>query len=321
MTTRHYDFHGVRLVVRADAVELADAIDDRLRHFAAEPEPGEPDLRLDFRYEAAHSVERPVGRARTVYEPAVGEVSYYPDADALYLEHLESVRQVTVPESGRAVASILPAARADLWLLSRPLVTLPLLESLKRRGLHGVHAAGGALDGRGVLIAGASGSGKSTVALALARDGFAMLGDDMVFLRRRGDDLEALAFPEEFDLTDETAAMFPELAAVAAAEPRDGWPKKQVRVERALAARIARSCTPALVLFTRIVDAPVSRLEPIEPAEALLELAPNVLLTRPEPSQRHLDALGALVAETRCYRLLAGRDVLELPRLIRAALD
>ena len=42
-----------------------------------------------------------------------------------------------------------------------------------------VHGAAVAVDGRGVLIVGGSGRGKSTTALACARAGFSYLGDDM----------------------------------------------------------------------------------------------------------------------------------------------
>ena len=51
--------------------------------------------------------------------------------------------------------------------------------------------------------------------------------------------------------------------------------------------------------------------------EALLELAPNVLLTEPRSSQAHLDVLAALVRETACYRLETGRDFHVLPTLLR----
>jgi hypothetical protein len=42
--------------------------------------------------------------------------------------------------------------------------------------------------------------------------------------------------------------------------------------------------------------------------EALLELAPNVLLTEMRSSQAHLDALADLVGASACYRLETGRD-------------
>jgi hypothetical protein len=50
-----------------------------------------------------------------------------------------------------------------------------------------------------------------------------------------------------------------------------------------------------------------SVLTPFDKGAALLELAPNVLLTDPESSQAHLNALNRLVQDCACYRLDTGR--------------
>jgi hypothetical protein len=50
--------------------------------------------------------------------------------------------------------------------------------------------------------------------------------------------------------------------------------------------------------------------------EALLELAPNVLLTEATSSRAHLEVLGSLARQCRCYRLEAGRDIETLPHLL-----
>lgn len=56
-----------------------------------------------------------------------------------------------------------------------------------------VHASCVALDGRGVLILGPSGSGKSSLALALMAFGARLVSDDRVALRRDGPRLIAAA--------------------------------------------------------------------------------------------------------------------------------
>ena len=56
-----------------------------------------------------------------------------------------------------------------------------------------VHASTVASDGRAVVISGASGSGKSDLALPLLDRGFALVSDDQTMLRRDGDRLIASA--------------------------------------------------------------------------------------------------------------------------------
>lgn len=54
-----------------------------------------------------------------------------------------------------------------------------------------LHASCVALDGRAVLITGASGSGKSALALGLIARGAGLIADDRTILTRRGPDLIA----------------------------------------------------------------------------------------------------------------------------------
>ncbi len=71
-----------------------------------------------------------------------------------------------------------PAAQACGDLRAQP-ATYAIASWLESPTVQLVHAGAVALDGRGVLIVGVSGRGKSTTALACAQSGFSFLGDDM----------------------------------------------------------------------------------------------------------------------------------------------
>lgn len=58
-----------------------------------------------------------------------------------------------------------------------------------------LHASAVAIAGRGVLLLGASGSGKSALALRLIALGAALVGDDRVVVSRAGDGLLLAAHP------------------------------------------------------------------------------------------------------------------------------
>jgi hypothetical protein len=298
-----YSFHGLSLRVSAPD-EVRRAFHAR---FAALPPDGvggdrPPDLLFEV---VSQDLERPEG-ARTVYEPPLGEVVYHDGRDLLYLRQ-GSLSALCEPAAGRVRFSAPSPQGEDLWILSHPLLSVPMMELLKRRGLFGIHAAGADLDGRALVLAGTSGSGKSTLSVALARAGFGFLGDDTLFL----DGLRVLAFPDEIDLTEESVSFFPDLQF---APPPLGWRKRQLRADET---RIVWESTPSLLVFPRVSGRPRSELRPIDPGEALLELAPNVLLTEPVSSQAHLDALAGLARASRCYRLETGTDLDEAVRLLR----
>lgn len=313
-----YTFHGLKLRVTVPEghEEILGSFHARLAALSPDGS-GPADIRLEVQAGPRHLLERPDG-ARTVYDPPVGEVVYDDAGDRLYLEHGPRLRALCEPVSGRAAFSVLQPEAEDLWVLSHPLLSVPLLELCKRRGLFGIHAAGVSLHDRAMVLAGTSGSGKSTLSLALTRDGFDFLGDDTLFLSRgsRQPELRVLAFPDEVDLTEQTVSFFPGIVPWLAPQPA-GWRKRQLRAEEAFGARISWDCEPAVLVFPRVSGRPVSELRPIDPGEALFELAPNVLLTEPRSSQAHLDALAELARLSRCYRLETGTDLNDAVRLLR----
>jgi hypothetical protein len=316
--TTCYTFHGLRINISGDAVVSA-SIHSRLKQFATN---GHEASDLTFEFYAVpdgkrHSVDQPTGRVRPVYEFPCGEVLYVAAQDQLYLNYEDRVRVLCDLVRGHAQVSLLQPEVDNLWLASHLMFTVPLIESLKRHGRYSLHAAGLCIDGQGLLVAGASGSGKSTLTVALLRAGFGFLGDDMIFLSPGQDGLRALAFPDEIDLTDETARLFPELHYLLRSPKNHGWRKRQVRAEEVYEVNTIWECKPAVIVFPSIANAEKSVLKPIDRGEALLELVPNILLTEVRSSQAHLNVLGQLVKESECYRLEAGRDFDALPILLR----
>src|SRR5690606_19121315 len=109
---------------------------------------------------------------------------------------------------------------------------------------------------------------------------------------------------------------FPELAGGDWARQVAEEEKWSVAVDRLFPGQSSEGCTPRVLVFPRIVDAPESRLVEIGRAAALHEVArQSALLTvDPDVTPRHLDVLQRLVRQTVHYRLLSGRDLIEDPR-------
>lgn len=320
---RSYVFNGLNLTISSDSPRVLTALQARLRHFSSQGQ-GPSDLCFTFLSvptKMHHWVVPPQERTRLIYDWPTGEVVYANSTDQLYLTDEERVRVLCAPSRGKVQVSVCASARDHLWLLSHPLFTIPLVECLKRRGYYSLHAAGLWHNGKGLLLPGQSGAGKSTLALALVRAGWGFLGDDLLFLQRGQADLQAFAFPDEVDVTEDTVRMFPELHTLLQQPTAPGWPKRQVQVEEFYATAISRVCRPAVLVFPRITHTARSVLIPLTSDVALLELVPNVLLTTPRASQAHLDVLAELVNTSMCYRLEMGRDIDALPKLLEALME
>jgi hypothetical protein len=313
------DLYGLRADLHADGAVLR-ALAARLETFPASfASHADLVFTVDVaRSAVAHVVRRAGEGSRVVYESPAGEVRYDEDADVLSIVHREGVRVECAIGAGEVLASVRVPGPPSPWLLSRPMFSLPLMELLKRRGRFGLHAAGVALGDAAILAPGQSGAGKSTLAFALARDGFELLGDDLVFLTRDHDALRALPFADEIELGDEASALFSELASPAAAVR--GWPKRRWS-PRALGLSVARPSAPRVLLFPTPVRSAQSRVLPITNDSALLELLPNVILTDRESCEAHVDVLEELVRTSDCYRLETGHDLVALPALVRKLVD
>lgn len=325
-STSHYDFHGLPICVSADDPVVLSDIDRRLFAFRSK-RTSESMIRFDFHTRSLMDwVDRPspAKDARPVYDGSGSQVTYSESQEQLYMEVEDRITASGDCCSGYVRVTCRPRdgqiSSRDRWLLSHPILTLPLLELLKRRNLYNVHASCASIEGRAIVLPGSSGSGKSTLAVALALAGFEFQGDDMLFLANTSAGPQVRAFPDEIDISTETAMFFPELAHLAQTPRRAGWPKHGIRAESDLGARVVLEAQPAVVVFPTIAAAKESRLAPIGQSEALLELLPNVLLTDREAALAHVDALNELVERTPCFRLFTGRDWTETSRLLRSTL-
>ena len=321
-STRTYGFHGLQLRVSSSAA-IATCLDAR---FQMLPSHGECAQTIFFDFESvpntkAHRFGKPPGRAKPFYELEGGDASYFATEDQLYLCYQDRVRVLCMPGSGCALFSVCDPEIDNLWIASHLLFTLCLVEILKRRGMYSVHAGGFSANGKCLLIPGTSGAGKSTLTVASLRANFDYMSDDMVFLNARTDGFRVLAFPEEVDVSDQTAGFFPELSFLLRAPKRHGWRKRQIHPIQVYGAKVAQEARPAAVVIPRIAQAESSVVTRMEPDEALLEMVPNVLLTEASSCRAHLDALSGLVASTPCYRLETGRDFDRLSVRFRELLE
>lgn len=315
-TSTRRDVHGVVVDVLTDAEDAGALVERRLGSFPASAEA--PDVRIELSSAAAGGVT-PAAGSRVVHETATGFVAYSDELDELWVVYGDLGTAHCVPATSSARLFVDRAAGEWEWVATRPLLTLCLLELLKRHGLFGVHAAGAAIDGRAAILAGASGSGKSTTALALLLDGWSLLGDDILFLRADGARPTVLGFPDEIDASPSTFGYFPSLGAAESWPMLRGYAKRQLAPDAVRPGGTIAQAEPAVILLPTL-GAERHALDPVDEGAALLELLPNVLLTHVALAQAHLDLLGALIRVCRPYRLSLGPALSGLSPLLAGAL-
>ena len=172
--------------------------------------------------------------------------------------------------------------------------------ALRTRGLYQLHASA-AVDPNGIawMFAGPSGVGKSTLAYALARQGWHILGDDGVVLEPRPTGPILHAWREPLQVSRWLSSEFPEMQG-RHGEAVAGDPRERIPIAPP---NIARHAPLGAIIFPR--RATIDRLTPMSQTMALAELivqSTQVLLADRE-TPRHFARLRDVVAEVPCFRL------------------
>lgn len=321
--TRSYCLPFIHLQVCCSAA-MASCLDARFRMFPTSVRRAEPEFCLEFRAVTGareHAVERPQGDARTFYEMPRGEASYFSRTDEMYISFGDGLRALCQPLSGQGIISVIETEPRNVFMASHLVLTLLLVEILRRQGWYSLHAAGFGEKGKAILIPGTSGAGKSTLSIALLRAKFDYLSDDMVFLARRDGGLVVRGLTEDVDVSEQTIRFFPELQFLLQSPTPDGFTKKQLRADATYGTRVVAELQPRVIILPRIAGTAESTIMSIGDDEAFREIVPNVLLTEPRACQSHLGALAELIKQADCYRLETGQDFDRIPTLLRALLD
>jgi hypothetical protein len=185
-----------------------------------------------------------------------------------------------------------------------------------------VHAGLVSRSGRGVLLAGPGGSGKSTSAITSACAGFDYLSEDLVGLQSLGNgfvghSLYSSTFVEPDHL--ERFALF-ERHAIKGRYPFEK--KRLVLLSQVPSLRFARACRIEAVVLPRVMHLPAARLRPASKGEALLTLAPSSLLVGEKSNGlQGFNALAKLVEQVPCYWLELGGALEEIPPILEGLLS
>ena len=210
------------------------------------------------------------------------------------------------------------ASRLPDWEQSFPLRTL-LNWLLAPSAASLAHAAVVCEGERGVLLAGAGGSGKSTTTVACLEIGLTTCGDDFVAVTG-GAEPRAHALFDTIKLDEPSLARFPHLAAHVANPDSAAGAKARIHLSDLSPPRLRSSCSLAAIVVPRVAPGGPTRIEPLPKTAALRALVPStVFLTRGAEIETAAK-LGALVRRLPTYALRIGGAPAEAAHALHALL-
>lgn len=248
-----------------------------------------------------------------------GEVIQY-NCDRIYtvVDIHTKVLNLFDKEQGLAIYWIHDAKDLPWWIGGSPL-QLILHWWMRGHGYQLTHAAAvGFLEG-GVLLAGKSGSGKSTTTLACMRAGMHYVSEDYCLI---GDlpDMWTYCVYNSAKIEEETLQWFPELKSHISNTERLPREKAFLFHHQFQPEKILPKCPLKALVSLKIEEAQDSYLEPIDTYQAVTALSTSTLwqLTHTGPSAFcHLKRIAESLP---CYLLHLGSDLMQAPKLIESLL-
>jgi hypothetical protein len=163
------------------------------------------------------------------------------------------------------------ARDSDYWRC----VLLPILLGVTSAaiGVSALHCACVVRNGYGLILGGASGAGKSSLATALSLNGFAYLSDDWTYFSRAGSAVHAWGLPIPIKLLPDTFRFFPQLSSANVSSSLNGElayevdPVVQFGVDRAL------FCQPRWVVFVERTESAGATFTRISSEDAFVRFA------------------------------------------------
>ncbi len=239
---------------------------------------------------------------------------------------------IAVHEAGSGAVTLVDRPACELLYRVPDVSTLPWWEraaplrpalfwALSGPGRHLVHA-GAVGDARrgGVLLAGAGGSGKTTVALAALAAGMAYVADDYLLLHTHPEPV-AWNMYGTAKLDAGHLARFPQLADAVSISADPVADEKAVLDVQALLPRSLVRSLPVRAVLVPHIRGGRARLRRASAGEALLALAPSTTFQMPFDDGQAVGSLANVARRVPAFGLDVGDDPDELAQALERVLD
>lgn len=319
---RHYHVHDLCLKIVSNQSDLLQLFDELWGCFHSLAFSGEPSLALSLY--AIPSERMPSFRIPenwSLYDHT-SQISCYLCDHALFYQYKRQGLFFADLEQGYGIGYItMPYSDQDILDMYQNIWLLALFHIMRAKGIFPLHASAAMFKEKGVLIAGASGQGKTTLLLHLLQEGFHYMADDTVFLRQNGNSSTMLSFPTSIRITAETAGFFPEISSFVTGTLPDRRGKYHIEPRKLSALPSVHSAIPAIVLLPEITAEEETGLLPISRIAAAMQCIPqNTPVNTLGMSRNNFDLLCRLFQQVHCYHVRLGRNMNTIGRQVADAM-
>jgi hypothetical protein len=224
------------------------------------------------------------------------------------------VWSIAATKSKQALCWVRDAGSLPEWEPAAPFRIL-LHVMAQAEDLQLAHGAAVTTAGRGLLLTGPGGSGKSTTTLALIMNGAATAGEDFVMLAPSNPPV-AYALYDTLKLTGLAAELCPEIMAAAANPKRPASEKARIHLCDVMPDRLRPSIELNALMLLRLGSGARTYIRPANAMAAMRALAPSSAFLLRVQMKETLARISAFVRSIPAYDVELSRDPIEAARAI-----
>jgi hypothetical protein len=219
----------------------------------------------------------------------------------------------------RAVAFVTEAMADDDVAFTTPFLDSLFCTCCATLGFLPLFSSSVAIDGQGILILGAPGSGKTTASYVLAKSGMQLVGDEGVFLERSGRTLRAWGGFWPIAFRADALQFFPELKGNTKPFAYHNFRYLHLEKNKILNSS-SQSVTPVACVFLERAGSSPLRVSALEPLELFRQVGDSLLFEEDSCFRPHQQAILNRLARLPGYRIVYGVDPADAAAAIRKLL-
>ncbi len=311
---RRYRIGGKSVLMRFAGPAMADLFSPAVEHLL-DPASSEPDLTVHIFDNRSSGATMPPAPWAPECHGQRGVIDGYNDE-----------RFFTTYEIGIDILQMFDAQRnaAIYWI--RDYEWIPYWESsfpmrailhwrFRNEPLQAVHAGAVGTASGGVLVAGKSGSGKSTTTLACLASGLLYAGDDYVLADVAGKPYVHSLYSTA-KLVPENCDRFPQMETLVSNPDKLGEQKALIYLQKHFPANIVKGFPLRAILLPRVTGFTDTTLAKAGAMDAFRAIAPTTLLHLTRATEEAARKISVLCRSLPVYWLDAGTDLAQIPRVI-----
>lgn len=227
---------------------------------------------------------------------------------ALVTDETRGIWEMYDGSTRRGLYWVRSAAELPEWEYGAPLRRL-IQWHAREGGAQLLHSAAVETGGKGLLLTGPGGSGKSTTTAAFAMAGARIIGEDFVLVDQAVGPVVHPVF-DTLKLTGSALRLFPELLARAANADR---PQEKMRIHLTgrEGLRFGGPARIEAICALRLRHAPGTLIAPLDKAAMVRALAPSTMFLLRAGMKETFECIAPLVNALPCYSVALGTDPME----------